>query len=361
MTLRLIQTGFEGEHATMNLRELAGLLDLSVTTVSRALNGFPEVNDDTRARVVAAARRHGYSPNLVARRLATGRAQAIGHVIPLADHQMINPIFADFLAGAGEVYSAAGYDMILSVVPEAEEADAYRTMASQRKVDGVIVHAPRMDDPRIDFLTGLGLPFLVHGRDGRLDPEYRWLDMNNRGAFLRATEHLLDLGHTRIALLNGLESLHFARRRRIGYEDALAARGIEPDPDHARSGEMVESFGHSNAGELLASATPPTAFLCSSIMIALGAMRAIREIGLEPGRDVSIVTHDDDISFLRNGGAKPLFTATRCPIRDAGRRAADMLIASIDDPGTAPVSELLEAEMVIGQSTGPCGGGNRRT
>jgi len=343
----------------MNLRELAGLLDLSVTTVSRALNGFPEVNDDTRARVIAAARRHGYHPNLVARRLATGRAQAIGHVIPLADHQMINPIFADFLAGAGEAYSAAGYDMILSVVPEAEEADAYRTMASQRKVDGVIVHAPRVDDPRIDFLTGLGLPFLVHGRDGRPDPEYRWLDMNNRDAFLRATGHLLDLGHTRIALLNGLESLHFARRRRVGYEDALIARGITPDPDHARSGEMVESFGHANAGELLASATPPTAFLCSSIMIALGVIRAIREIGLEPGRDVSIVTHDDDISFLRNGGAKPLFTATRCPIRDAGHRAADMLIASIDDPGTAPVSELLEAEMVIGQSTGPCEGGNR--
>ncbi len=337
----------------MNLRELAGLLDLSVTTVSRALNGYPEVNDDTRARVVAAARRHGYSPNLVARRLATGRAQAIGHVIPLADHQMINPIFADFLAGAGEAYSAAGYDMILSVVPESGEADAYRTMATQRKVDGVIVHAPRMDDWRIDLLTGLGLPFLVHGRDGRPEPRYRWLDMNNRRAFLRATEHLLDLGHTRIALLNGLETLHFARRRRIGYEDALKARGVPPEPDLARSGEMVETFGHDEAGALLASQRPPTAFLCSSIMIALGAMRAIREAGLEPGRDVSIVTHDDDISFLRNAGARPLFTATRCPIRPAGRRAAEMLIAGIDDPETAPVSELLEAEIVIGQSTGP--------
>ena len=219
----------------MNLRELAGLLDLSVTTVSRALNGYPEVNADTRARVVAAARRHGYSPNLVARRLATGRAQAIGHVIPLAAHQMINPIFSDFLAGAGEAYSTAGYDMILSVVPEAGESAAYRTMATQRKVDGVIVHAPRLNDPRIDLLTDLDLPFLVHGRDGRPEPKYRWLDMNNRQAFLRATEYLLDLGHTRIALLNGLESLHFARRRRIGYEDALAARGHD-----ARSGPRAQ-------------------------------------------------------------------------------------------------------------------------
>ncbi len=343
----------------MNLRELAGLLDLSVTTVSRALNGYPEVNADTRARVVAAARRHGYSPNLVARRLATGRAQAIGHVIPLAAHQMINPIFSDFLAGAGEAYSTAGYDMILSVVPEAGESAAYRTMATQRKVDGVIVHAPRLNDPRIDLLTDLDLPFLVHGRDGRPEPKYRWLDMNNRQAFLRATEYLLDLGHTRIALLNGLESLHFARRRRIGYEDALTARGLTPDPDHARSGEMVETFGHRNAAALLASARAPTAFLCSSIMIAHGVMRAVREAGLEPGRDVSIVTHDDDISFLRNGGDVPLFTATRCPIREAGRRAAEMLLASIDDPETAPVSELVEAELVIGQSTGPCGGANR--
>jgi LacI family transcriptional regulator len=302
---------------------------------------------------VAEARRLGYAPNQFARRLATGRAQAIGHVIPLSAHQLINPIFADFVAGAGEVYSAAGYDMILSIVPEEDEAEAYRTMASQRKVDGVIVHGPRLMDWRIDLLNEINLPFLVHGRDGRPESDYCWLDMNNRRAFLRATEFLADLGHRRIALLNGHEAFHFAQRRRAGYEDALRGRGIEPEPDLMRSGEMIETFGHGAVHDMLDASAPPTAILTSSIFIALGALRAIRERGLEPGRDISIITHDDELSFLQDNSGVPLFTATRCSVRAAGRRAAEMLVALISDPETAARNELWEAELTLGQSTGP--------
>ena len=210
----------------MKLKELSRLLNLSATTVSRALNGYPEVNAETRARVQAAARRHGYAPNQMARRLATGRSMAIGHVVPLAAHQIINPLFAEFIHGAGEAYSAAGYDMIVSVVPEAREADAYEAMARRRKVDGVIVHGPLRLDPRIDLLEALGMPFLTHGRDDeRPDDAYPWMDIDNRRAFRRATDHLLDFGHRRLALLNGLEAESFAWRRRRGYVEALEARG----------------------------------------------------------------------------------------------------------------------------------------
>ena len=113
----------------MNLKELARKLDLSPTTVSRALNGFPEVNEATRERVAAAARRYNYKPNTRAIRLATGRAMAVGHVIPLATrHEIVNPVFADFIAGAGEVYSRNGYDMLLSVVPDDNEERVYREL-----------------------------------------------------------------------------------------------------------------------------------------------------------------------------------------------------------------------------------------
>jgi LacI family transcriptional regulator len=246
--------------------------------------------------------------------------------------------------------------MVLSVVPEREEAEAYRAFARQRRVDGIIVHAPKLLDPRIDLLRKLGLPFLSHGRDSRPEADYCWLDINNRRAFLRATEFLLDLGHRRIALLNGLDSMHFAQRRRVGYADALAARGIAPDPGLIRGAEMIEPYGHRAAHEMLSRPDPPTAFLASSIMIALGALRAVRELGLEPGHDISIVTHDDDLSFLPNSGAVPLFTATRSAIRAAGRRAAEMLIALIADPDAAPRRELREVDFVLGQSTGPAPG-----
>ena len=102
----------------MNLKQFSKVLGLSPTTVSRALGGYPEVKEETRRRVRDAAAQYGYRPNRRAASLATGRAMAIGHVIPTAlNHEMVNPIFADFIAGAGEIYARAGYDMLLSVVP----------------------------------------------------------------------------------------------------------------------------------------------------------------------------------------------------------------------------------------------------
>lgn len=338
----------------MNLKELSSRLGLSPTTVSRALNGYPEVNEETRARVRAAALRYNYSPNTRAIRLATGRAMAVGHVIPLASrHEIVNPVFADFIAGAGEVYSQAGYDMLMSVVSDDDEDRAYRQLKARGSVDGVIVHAPRMNDPRIALLAEIGLPFVVHGRATGTDLPYSWLDVNNRRAFLRATEFLTDLGHRRIALINGLEFMDFAIRRRNGYLEGLAARGIAPDAALMTSDEMSEIAGYFAARAMLALSDPPTAFLVSSMISGLGVRRAIETAGLVMGRDASVIIHDDVLSYMRNGDDVPIFTATRSSVRDAGRMAAEMLLDIVADPEHAPRERLLEAELVLGQSTGP--------
>lgn len=338
----------------MNLKELASRLGLSPTTVSRALNGYPEVNEATRERVMAAAKRHNYQPNTRAIRLATGRAFAIGHVIPLATrHEIVNPIFADFIAGAGETYSRNGYDMVLSVVPDENEEDAYRDLKSRGSVDGMILHAPMMNDPRIPLLHDVGLPFVIHGRATGAEQPYSWVDVNNRRAFQRATEFLLDLGHRRIGLINGLERMDFAIRRRTGYADALAARGIAPDPALMVSDEMTEVAGFRAARAMLDLPDAPTAFLCASMISGMGARRAVEERGLEMGRDVSIIIHDDDLSYMKNGEDVPIFTATRSSVREAGRLAAEMLLSLVADPAQGPQNRLLEAELIIGQSTGP--------
>lgn len=338
----------------MNLKELATKLGLSPTTVSRALNGYPEVNEATRERVMAAAKRHNYHPNTRAIRLATGRAMAVGHVIPIANrHEIVNPVFADFIAGAGETYSRNNYDMVLSVVPDDEEEATYRGLKSKGNVDGVIVHAPRTQDPRIALLREIGLPFVVHGRATGATEPYCWLDVNNRRAFQRATEFLLDLGHGRIALVNGLEFMDFAIRRRTGYLDALTARGIAPAPELMTSDEMTEISGFRAVQRMLALPHPPTAILCSSMISGMGARRAVESAGLAVGRDVSIIIHDDDLSYMKNGEDVPIFTATRSSVREAGRLAAEMLLDVIAHPGAGPQQRLLEAELIIGQSTGP--------
>lgn len=338
----------------MNLKELALKLGLSPTTVSRALNGYPEVNETTRERVMAAAKRHNYRPNLRAIRLATGRAMAIGHVIPVASkHEVVNPVFADFIAGAGETYSRNGYDMILSIVADEDEERAYFDLRARGTVDGIIVHAPRLNDARMPLLADLGLPFVVHGRATGTETPYSWLDVNNRRAFQRATEFLLDLGHRRIALVNGLEYMDFAIRRRTGYAAALAERGIALDPALMSSEEMTELRGYRAARTMLGLDDPPTAFMVSSMISGLGVRRAAEECGLRLGRDLSVIIHDDELSYLRNGEDVPIYTATRSSVREAGRQAAEMLLDIIAHPETAPQQRLLEAELIIGQSTGP--------
>ncbi|NBZ87506.1 LacI family DNA-binding transcriptional regulator [Stagnihabitans tardus] len=339
----------------MNLKELAAKLGLSPTTVSRALNGYPEVNETTRERVIAAARRHNYRPNARAIRLATGRALAVGHVIPLNHRsEMMNPIFADFITGSGETYMRNGYDMILSIVPDEAEEQTYRDLMSRGSVDGVIVHAPKVNDPRIRALREMGMPFVVHGRSTGAELDYNWVDVNNRRAFQRAAEFLLDLGHRRIALVNGNETMDFAVRRRAGLTDAMAARGLTLDHGLIfASAEMTETHGHRAAEAGLSLPEPATAFLCASMLQGMGVRRAIEGRGLKMGRDVSVIIFDDDLSYLRNGEDVPIFTATRSSVKEAGRLAAEMLLQVIGQPELPAQHRMLEAELILGQSTGP--------
>lgn len=339
----------------MNLRELSIRLNLSQTTVSRALNGYPEVNEHTRKRVTEAAARFNYRPNVRAQTLATGRAMSIGHIIPFSkQNEMVNIVFADFIAGAGEVYAEHGYNMTLSLVRDEDELNAYRGVAEKGAVDGIIVHSPARDDPRIAFLADLDIPFLVHGRASEITTPYAWLDVNNKRAIETGTRHLIDLGHRRVALINGEERMDFAQRRRDGYLAALTCAGIAPDSALMRSGEMSEPYGHAAAQEMLAGAMPPSAFIAASIVSALGIRRAVEERGLVMGRDVSILCFDDEISYLPNGRSVPLFTAMRSSVRAAGRRCAELLIDQIAHPDGPLPTELWDAELVIGGSTGPC-------
>ena len=338
----------------MRLKDLAHSLGLSLTTVSRALNGYPEVSEATRRRVLRAAAEGNYHPNTRARALAIGRSMSIGHVLSFPNrHLMASPIFAEFIAGASEVYARHGYDLHVLFVPEEKEETAYRDHVARGSVDGFVIHGPRVDDPRIDLLDALGIPFVVHGRATRVATPYSWVDVNNQRAFQRATEILLDLGHRRIGFVNGPERMDFAVRRRAGYLAGLAGRDVGPDPELMVAGEMTERHGCEAARRLLAHPRPPTAFLTSSTLCAYGIRRAADEAGLKLGRDLSVITHDDDLSYFVNGGDRPVFTALRSSVHDAGRRAARMLLGRIADPETPHTSALLEVEFVAGQSTGP--------
>ena len=336
----------------MKLKDLADSLGLSQTTVSRALNGYPEVSEATRRRVLEAAERYHYRPNPSARRLATGRAGAIGAVLPTDRNLLVDPHFVEFLAGLGERLVEDEMDIVLSPARGGDETGTYRRIVAGHRVDALILSGPLVEDERVALLNELGLPFVVHGRTMSSKP-YAWLDIDNESAFHQATNHLLDLGHRRIALINGSTRFTFAVNREQGFRRALAERGLTPDERLIGEGPMTDEVGYRLAERFLAEEPRPTAFLVSSMMLAFGCLRVIRTAGLVLGRDVSLIAHDDVFPFLNADRMVPPLTTMRSPIRAAGTRVADMIIDLLRGREAETIHELWPVEMVIRASTGP--------
>ena len=323
----------------MNLKQLSQHLGLSQTTVSRALNGFPEVREATRLRVVDAAARFHYRPNASARNLATGRASAIGIVFSPDQNLLVDQLFTDFLAGLVERGGATDTDILVSST-QGDNAAAYRRLARRRSVDAVVLSSPFVEDPRLALLDELDLPVVVHGRTIS-DIPYAYLDIDNEGAFGTATGMLADLGHRRIGLINGEIALTFAAERRAGWDKALAARGLSPQAELACGAPMTEENGYRMARRLFELEAPPTALLCASIFMALGVMRAARDTGRLIGRDLSIVAHDDGIDTIRPETLTPALTTTFSSIRAAGSRVAELALALVEgEPIAAAAGSL---------------------
>jgi LacI family transcriptional regulator len=337
----------------VNLKQLAQMLQLSQTTVSRALNGYPEVAEPTRRRVVEAARQHGYRPNPSARRLATGKAGMIGSVIPTGASVDIDPHFIEFLSGLGDFARSRELDLALSPTTAADEETTYRRLVANQQVDAIYLSSPRFADGRIRLLDGLGIPFIVHGRSEGLEFDYPFLDIDNRQAFFDATRLLMQMGHRRVGLVNGEGDETFAIHRHRGVCDALAETGLELNPGNVSHGPMTEENGYRAARGFLQGPDRPTGLLCSSLLLALGAVRAATDLGLQCPEDISVISHDDVFPYLRpDSFAVPLST-TRSSIRKAGSRIGERLVARIAGEETEAVGEIWPVDLVVRGSVAP--------
>lgn len=335
----------------MNLKELSQHLGLSQTTVSRALNGFPEVGEVTRKRVLEAAETFQYRPNASARKLATGRAGAIGIVFSSERNMLLDPIFTDFLAGVATQCSRSDNDVLVSSA-QGDEAGTYRRLARVRSVDAVLLSSPTIDDTRIALLQRLGMPLVMHGRT-QTGLHYPHLDIDNEGAFHKATTLLIDLGHRRIGLLNENLRFTFATHRSQGWRRALTTRGLAAPPELEGGARMTEENGYRMARSLFELSDPPTALLCSSIFLALGAMRAARETGRVVGKDLSLIAHDDGLDAIRPETLTPALTTTFSSIHAAGIRVAEIAMALANGADPAATAEVWPVDLVFRGSTVP--------
>jgi LacI family transcriptional regulator len=335
----------------MNLKEFSKSIGMSQTTVSRALSGYPEVKIETRQRIARLAQELGYHPNRSAAGLATGRAGAVG--IVLREGHGFDPNTTEFLAGLGSRLETRQVDILITVVADKEgELAAYQRLAASKRVDAVILHTPTVDDERMAFLNRLGMPFVVHGR-GIDNGGFPWVDIDNLGAIYRATSYLIDIGHRRIAMINGGKGDVFAEHRDQGYRKALKERGLPVREDQIVNGPFIDDVGYRSMQDFLSLPEPPTAVLAGSMMTALGVMRAVRSAGLQLGRDISLIAHDDVFNYINADNMVPTVSTTRSSIREAGVRIGDILLQMQAGRDLSSHSEVWPVELVLRESTAP--------
>ncbi|MFT4015182.1 MAG: substrate-binding domain-containing protein [Paracoccus sp. (in: a-proteobacteria)] len=336
----------------VGLKTVARELGLSESTISRALRNHPSIPPATRERVAATAKRLGYAPNARARGLAIGRTEAIGLVFPLERLRLVQTNFVDVLSGISDVVTERGYNLLLSPFRDGDEAAVLRRLATSRMVDGLIITRPLVHDPRIRLLAETGIPFVVHGRSDT-DIPYSYVDVDNFEIFRRLTEVLLDYGHRRIAVLNSYARFRYSAAREAGHRAAMESRHVPVDPDLALETAMTEEDGLKFGTLLLSRPEPPTAIICGSIFLAKGVYRAAAESGLEIGRDLSVVAHDDQLRGLSSADFSPPLTATQRSVEMAGRRLAEILIDRIEGKsGDAPVGEVSQPDLILRASVG---------
>ncbi|WP_168201393.1 substrate-binding domain-containing protein [Qingshengfaniella alkalisoli] len=319
------------------LKDISNHLGISVTQVSRALNGHSDVSEVTRVRVMEAAEQLRYRPNLPARALVSGRSAMVGLVSQNYSGITTNRNFLETVTGLSLQFSSRDMQFVLHIAPEGTELiDVYDRLIHGGSLGGFVIIEPYVDDPCVTYLQEQDVPLVVHGRTVDA-PQYPYFDIDNHGLAVRLTEYLIGLGHRRIALINGLENRSYARDREIGYCAALRRAGLSVDADLIRHGRMTEPLGLVSTVQMCSFDDPPTAILCSSTLIVSGVYKAAAELGLSVPDDLSVVAHDDDFSDVRATAFDPPLTVTRAPLSESWAPLAEYLTGRIRG---RPLSEL---------------------
>lgn len=332
--------------------EVARLAGVSRATVSRVLSGTVKVSDATRRRVEAAAASLGYEPDVAAQSLSGARSKTIALGFFANDvwalSQLTRPQYhfhLDVLRHIEESAGQAGYDLLLPSRPASTASDSYVRLLRSRRVAGAIMVACPPGDVRVQALVESGLPSVFIDAIGQ-GPNATYVTSDNTDGARRITDHLLDLGHRRIARVTGTETDPSGRDRLAGIRQALAARGIPEDQGLARKSDWSTEGAYREMLDLLAVRQDFTAVIAESDMMAIGILRALHEHGLRVPEDVSVTGFDDiDLSAF----AGPPLTTVRQNAQDMGTKAVGALLKIMDGAVVPPV--MLPTEVVVRRST----------
>lgn len=344
----VIPTGRRPRTRRPTIDDVARHAGVSKGAVSLALNGRPGVSDATRARIAASAAALGWRPSARAKALSESRALAVGLVIARPPAQLgSDPFFGQLMAGVESELAGAGYVLVLSVVADADaEAETYRRLADDGRVDGVLLSDPRVDDARYALVDELGLEAVVVGHAPPV-AGVSGVTADQRAAIGRAVGALVALGHERIAHVAGPAGLVHACERRAAWRDALLASGLEPGP--VAEGDFTGEGGARATRELLALDRPPTAIVYANDLMAIAGLGVARELRVRVPEELSVVGFDD-VPLAEH--VHPSLTTIRQDFVSAGAAAARLLLARLRGEST-DLAELPAPRLVVRESTGP--------
>lgn len=337
----------------IGIRELAQHLNISIGTVSRALNGKADVNAETRRRVIEAAATLGYTPNQSGRSLRAGTTGLLGVLIPSVPEQaLLDSVFASVLDGLRRFVATHGFDLGIFLYSVQEDPyAAFRRVAERRVVDGLIIAETLETDPRIDYLVQRAIPFVAFGRS-RSTLDHCWVDLDFAGAVDQSVDRLVTFGHQRIALVVSEGELNFVGITINRLREALSRHGLTlPEPSIIRQ-RPGEAGGYAAGDALLALDPRPTAVLCTDRHLAIGLYKRLNEAGLEPGRDIALIgLHSDErAQFL-----SPALSYFQCDLDAVGQELGRAMLAALKHPtaaGEIPglVQSVVKMTFIAGES-----------
>ena len=326
----------------LQMADIARLAGVSTSTVSRALSGSPLVNEETRTRVIELARSLKYSINIGAQNLRLKQNRTVGVVVPYdaaTRQHLSDPFFLGMLGSLADALTEQGFDMLISRV-DAETLDAAAQSFDSGRVIGIILIGQWRHHEQLNQLAARQVPIVVWG--AQLPQQlYCTVGGDNVAGGRLATEHLLAAGRRRIAFFGDARLPEVAQRQQ-GYAQALAAHGLEPDPQLYVAGSFLPQVGAADVEELLDRHTSFDAIFACSDLLAMSAISALRARGIAVPQQVAVVGYDDIelASYFH-----PPLTTVRQPIRAAGRALVTSLLALVD--GAPSPSQQLPTELVV--------------
>jgi LacI family transcriptional regulator len=307
------------------------------------------ISEDTRQRVMAAARQLDYHPDASARRMVTGRTSTIGFALRQSSDQVFSDQFLpQVLNGLSQAAASQGYHILIEPVPPDTASGSYARLIRERHVDGIVLSGPRFDDQDLLRFHAEGWPVVLMGQLPNTDLPF--VDVDNIGGATSATQHLINLGHRRIALITNAGLAYTASADRLaGYRQALESNGLTYDPALVACGDFTPQSGALAAEQILQQRPWPTAMFVASDTVAVGALKTIRQHGLCVPQDIALVGFDDVpvAEFI-----DPPLTTIRLPAFGLGWGAADLLIRLIQGESVHQPAVMLETELVIRKSCG---------